>query len=173
MDNYILVGKTRKAHGVKGGLRLDIEEEFLEDVLKIDVAFLKVQGKFLPFFVEDFEYTNKLIVKFEEVDTPEDALPITSKELYIRDKDISQKEKVTFMEGRLIYGKLKGYTIQDKEMGPVGEILDILEFPQQEMALIDYRNKEVFVPLNKDLIVAIHEADKVVLMNLPEGLLEL
>jgi 16S rRNA processing protein RimM len=173
MDKYILVGKTRKTHGIKGGLGLEVEERFIEDVLNVDVAFLKVQGKLLPYFIEEFEYTNKLVVKFEDVNTPEEALAITSKEFYIRENDIQEKESVAFRDGNLVFGKLVGFTIQDERLGYVGEILEVLEFPQQEMASINYKEKEVFIPLNDELIVSISKADKTVLMNLPEGLLEL
>jgi 16S rRNA processing protein RimM len=173
MSKYILVGKTRKTHGIKGGLGLEIEEKFIEDVLNVAVAFIKVQGKLLPYFVEEFEYTNKLVVKFEDVNSPQDALSITSKEFYIQEKDVQEKETIAFREGNLVYGKLAGFTIRDEETGMIGEILEVLEFPQQEMALIEYQGREVFIPLNEDLIVSIHKKDKVVLMDLPEGLLEL
>ena len=173
MSKYILVGKTKKTHGIDGGLKLAIEDQFVEDVLKIDVAFLKVQGKLLPFFVDGFDYTNKLIVKFEDINSPEEANSITSKEFYIQEKDIQQKESLAFREGSFIYGKLVGYNIHDQMAGTIGEILDVLEFPQQEMALIEYQNKEVFIPLNDKLIVSVDNADQIVNMKLPYGLLEL
>lgn len=173
MDNYILVGKTRKTHGFKGGVKLDIEDKFVEDVLKVDVAFLKIEGKFLPFFIDDFEYTNKLIVRFEDIHSKEEAVAVTSKEFYIREKDIQQKERVTHLEGNLIYGKLVGYAIQDETVGAIGEILEILEFPQQEMAQVNYQEKEILIPLNNQLISSIDDTKKIVLMALPEGILSL
>jgi len=173
MDKYILVGKTRKTHGVKGGVRLKIEEEFVEDVLNVDVAFLKIQGKFLPYFIEGFEYTNNLIVKFEDVHSPEDAIPITSKDFFIRAKDIQKKETIAFREGTMEFGKLLDFTIYDEATGLVGKIMDIHEFPQQEMAEVDYQGKEIFIPLNQDLIASVDEKARTLLMKLPEGLLDL
>jgi 16S rRNA processing protein RimM len=45
--------------------------------------------------------------------------------------------------------------------------------PQQEIAVVVYQNKEVLIPLNEKLIVSIDEDKKVILMDLPEGLLTL
>lgn len=173
MDKYILVGKTRKTHGVKGGVKLAIEEKFIEDVLQVEVAFLKMQGKFLPYFIEKFEYTNNLIVRFEDINSPEEAHPVTSKEFYIRSSDIKQQETITYREGNLAFGKLIGYTIHDKVVGVVGKIVDIHEFPQQEMAEVDVQGKEVFIPLNEQLILSSDDHQQIVQMQLPEGLLDL
>ena len=32
MQNYTLIGKTRKSYGIKGEMKLHINEEFLEDI---------------------------------------------------------------------------------------------------------------------------------------------
>lgn len=173
MDEYVLVGKTKKAHGVKGGVKLAIKDQFVEDVLNVEVAFLKVQGKLLPYFVETFDYTNSLIVKFEDIDSPEAAIPITSKDFFIRAKDIQQQSAVTFREGDLEYGKLLGFTIHDAKQGLIGKIIEIFEFPQQEMAQVSYQSKEIFIPLNQQLIQSVDQKKEQVLMNLPEGLLDL
>ncbi len=173
MNEYILVGKTRKTHGVKGGVKLDLEEEFIEDVLKIDVAFLKIQGKFLPYFVDDFEYTNSLIVYFEDINSPEQANPVTSKEFFVRAKDIQKKETITHRVGGMTYGKLVDYSIEHETEGAIGKILDIHEFPQQEMAEVSYQEKEIFIPLNQQFILSVDDQKKIVKMSFPEGLLNL
>ncbi len=173
MDEYIRVGKTRKTHGIKGGVKLEVEDRFLEDVLKVDVAFLKIQGKHLPFFIEGFDYTNKLIIYFEEIETPEAAVPLTSKDFFIRKKDINEQSTIAFQDSNLQYGKLLGFEIYDQSLGRIGEIEKIMEFPQQEMAQLTYDAREVLIPLNDQLILEIDEKTKKVKMQLPEGLLHL
>lgn len=173
MDDFILVGKTKKTHGVRGGVKLQLEDRFLEDVLKVDVAFLKIQGKLLPYFVEGFDFTNKLIIFFEDIKTPEAAIPITSKEVYVRKKDLSSPAEVTFQTGKLQYGKLEGFEIYDTEFGTIGRIEAVMEFPQQEMAQVNYQGKEVLIPLNDQFILAFDAEQKQVTMTLPEGILSL
>ena len=61
----------------------------------------------------------------------------------------------------------------DKEVGEVGVIEEILDMPQQEMTLIRYKKREVLIPLNEELILEIDEKKKQVMVDLPEGLLDL
>ena len=51
MKEMILIGKTKKASGVKGELKVNIDEKYLEDFLQATVLFLTIQGKNVPFFV--------------------------------------------------------------------------------------------------------------------------
>ena len=54
-----------------------------------------------------------------------------------------------------------------------GEIKEVIAFPQQEMAVIFQEEKEIFIPLHKDLLEKIEEKKQCIHMNLPEGLLDL
>mgnify|MGYP003841375859 CR=1 FL=1 len=44
------------------------------------------------------------------------------------------------------------FTLVDAEIGELGKIEDVIEFPQQEMAVISHNEKEVFIPLHESLI---------------------
>jgi 16S rRNA processing protein RimM len=55
----------------------------------------------------------------------------------------------------------------------IGNIEEVREFPQQEMAIIIRKNSEILIPLNASLIEAIDKEANTVEMNLPEGLLEM
>ena len=171
MDQYVLVGRTRKTQGVKGNIKLEIKEQFVEDVLNTEIAFLKVQGKLLPYFIEKFDFTNALTVKFEDIDSPEAAIPITSKEYYLREQDISQVSE--YQEGELEFGKLIGFEIFDQRGIKIGPIQDIQEFPQQEIAIVNYHSKDLYIPLNEQLILSVDLEKQAVHMDLPDGLLEL
>ncbi len=172
MDEYILVGKTKKTYGVKGAVKLQVEDKFLDDVAQATVAFLKIQGKFLPYFIEYFDFTNSLIVKFEGIDSPEKAVSVASKELYVYKKDIKKVVEELPSE-KLIYAQFEGFTIHDVGLGEIGEIIEIHEFPQQEMAEVHFNNKEILIPLNKSLISSVDMENQKIIMQLPDGLLDL
>ncbi len=75
-------------------------------------------------------------------------------------------------EETLEYGHLEGFLLVDKTAGEVGRIDEVLDMPQQEMAFLQYRNREVLIPLNEQFITAIDERAKKVFTDLPEGLLD-
>ena len=166
------IGFTKKPHGLKGELKLHVEDRYLEDLMNAEVVVLLIKGKPTPFFIEDVRIGNAIIGKFEDVDSPEVALSIANKEMSLRDEDIiPDDEREIEVEG-LQYLKCIGYTIFDGE-NKIGEISEILEYPQQEMAVVEYENREVLIPLNKAFIVKQDDKAKTFVMDLPEGLLEL
>lgn len=173
MENYILIGKTRKSYGVKGEIKLQIDEAFLEDVFNLKIVFLKINGKLIPYFVESVKVGNAILIKFEDINSPEETVTIASKDLYARAEDLTTPDEGLFRGEEMEFEKYSGYTIFDVEKGRVGVIAEVVEYPQQEMAVVDYKKKEILIPLNYDLIASIDDEKKELLLNLPEGLLDL
>ena len=71
------------------------------------------------------------------------------------------------------YQDLKGFTATDETEGLLGEITAVNEFPQQFVATVVFKEKEVLFPLNEDMIVKIDQDLKTLVVNLPEGLIDL
>ncbi len=171
MDNLISVGYTKKSHGLKGELKVQIEEVFVEDFLQTETIFLDIKGKKVPFFIEMVREGNEILVKLEDVDSRESADTLSGKELFMReiDIDLSEDEEETETD----FTEYIGFTIQDSESGTIGEIEDIIEFPQHSVAVLTYQNREVLIPMNHAFIRDIQTEQKILIMELPQGLLEL
>jgi len=172
MEKYISIGYTKKTKGVKGELKIKVEDIYLEDFLNSDVVFLLQHKKEMPFFIEKISNEKELLLKLEDIDSKETAHDLTSKEMFLRESDISEKEEVE-VESDLVFGHLVNYQLEDETLGKVGEIAAILEYPQQEIAVVNFQEKEILIPLHEALILEINEESRVVRMDLPEGLLEL
>ena len=172
LHKLVQIGFTKKPHGLKGELKLHIEDKYLEDLMNAEVVVLQIKGKPTPFFIEDIRIGNAIIGKFEEVDTPESALSIANKELLLREEDILPDEAREIEVEGLKYEKCIGYTIFDGDK-EIGSIIEILEYPQQEMAVVEYEGREVLIPLNSAFIVSKDEPAKSFVMNLPDGILDL
>ena len=66
-----------------------------------------------------------------------------------------------------------GFNIIDSSNHKSFEILRIEEFPQQLMAVVKKNDMEVYIPLNNEFISEIDDENETILMDLPEGLLDL
>ncbi|NJN33619.1 MAG: hypothetical protein HC817_04550 [Saprospiraceae bacterium] len=93
MENIISIGFTKKPHGLKGEIKLHIEEKYVEDIMSAEMLILDIKGKKTPFFIEDMRVGNAIIAKFEEVNTPESAAAIASKEVFLRQTDLIPDEE--------------------------------------------------------------------------------
>ncbi|NJK84168.1 MAG: 16S rRNA processing protein RimM [Saprospiraceae bacterium] len=170
MEAFIEIGKIIKPHGVKGELKVSVEEAYWEDFNNTKAVFINTLGQKLPYFVKQIQDANNAtILKLEDVNTKEMALTLSSMPMFMREEDIT----VEVEDFALAYAFLANYTIIDKTLGEIGKVEEIIELPQQEMAVVSYKNKEVLIPLNQYLIVEINEQAARLIMDLPAGLLEL
>lgn len=172
--NYVTIGYTKKTHGIGGELKLIIEERYLEDFLKNERIFIDVKGAKVPYFVDNIRGKGEMILKLEDVDSREAAYMLQSREVSLREQDLipDRERELDVEEETLEYGHLEGFLLVDKTAGEVGRIDEVLDMPQQEMAFLQYRNREVLIPLNEQFITAIDEHAKKVYTDLPEGLLD-
>ena len=174
METYQSIGYTKKTYGVKGELKLNIADEYLEDFAQADVLFLAIAGRKIPYFVEYINFENPFTLKLEDFDSKEKVVELTGKEIFMRQSDLlKEEEKVLEFEPTLRYKKYVNFEIHDKILGKIGIIEEIIEYPQQEMAAIKFQEKEMLIPLNEQLILTIDAENKVIEMDLPDGLLEL
>jgi 16S rRNA processing protein RimM len=172
MENLIAIGYTKKPHGLKGEIKVQVEDKYLEDLMETEAVLLAIKGKPTPFFLEDIRVGNAIIAKFEDVNSLEEAMSIASKEMFLRPQDILPDDLREMTVERLAFADCVGFTLFDKNE-IVGTIEDVVEFPQQEMAVINYQNRELLIPLNEAFIQQIDKQAKRILMDLPEGLLDL
>jgi 16S rRNA processing protein RimM len=172
MEKYIQIGFVGKTHGVNGELKYNVEDEYWEDFFDAQVLFVEIAKRKTPFFVEEITTGGLALLKFEDIQSREDAIPLTNKELYMRESDLAERKPEELNLDEML-DLLTGFMVVDEEVGEVGVIKEVLEFPQQVMAVLDYQEKEILIPLNDEFIQSIDQKNKGILMNLPEGLLEL
>ena len=88
MENLIKIGYTKKTYGFKGALKAFVEDPYLNDFLQAKVIFLDIHGRFIPFFVDQIDNTHLLSIKFEDVNSKEEALPLTAQTMLMRAEDL-------------------------------------------------------------------------------------
>lgn len=172
MDQYIAIGRVSKTHGVDGALKLKIKDRYWDDFVEAEVLFVEMTGKLVPYFIEEFRGGQDPIVKFEDLDQREAAQALGGKEIFMRESDLLPTEENKAKEIEQ-YERFEGYQVQDKELGALGKIEEIIESPGQHLAILQYQGREVTIPLNPVFIQSVDHAEKKLIMDLPEGLLEL
>ena len=170
MDKYIAIGRVSKTHGVDGALKLKIKDRYWDDFAEAKVLFVESAGKVVPYFIEEFRGGHDPIVKFEDLDQREPAQALSGKELFMRESDLlPEAAEVNVSQ----YERYVGYLLQDEELGELGKIDEVVESPGQYLAFLEYQGRDVTVPLNPVFIKSVDHKAQIVLVDLPEGLLEL
>jgi 16S rRNA processing protein RimM len=167
--NYFKAGKLVAVHGLKGELILKHElgkKSSLKDVKAIFIEDKK--DSFFPWFIETAKArsTDEVLLKLESLDTREAAAKLSAKEVWLTEEDFKR------LSAKSAPANLLGYTIiNDKER--LSEILEVIEQPHQLLCRIQLKNKEVLIPINETFLKKIDHKKKEVIVELPEGLLEI
>ena len=173
-QQYVNIGRTRKAHGITGEIKISILDQYLEDFLKTERIFIEFKGMYIPYFIKNLRGKGEMILELEEVSTRDAAQALQHRDVFLREQDVLSENEREFEvpDESLQYEKLVGYTILDKSLGEIGPIDEVLEMPQQEMAFMKYKGKDVLIPLNDSLSSEVDDLQRIVYMELPEGLLD-
>ena len=121
--------------------------------------------------VEHLKNEKEAILKLEEVDSREAALKLYNKEIFVEKKLV--RENPITKEKENEFSIFLGFIISDQELGLIGKIIDIAEYPQQIMAFVEYEGKEIMIPLNETFILEIDPEKKTISMDLPRGLISI
>lgn len=166
------IGRVRKAHGLKGELKVEISAEYLEDFVQATVLYLGDDRQQIPYFVENFRSLPQPIVKLEEVDTREQAEQLSQPYIYIPTAELVH-EPASYDIEPFEYAYLKHISV----VNPAGEILGVIDrleqFPQQEMGVLLRDGREILIPLNDTFLLSVDLDKAQAVMEFPEGLLEL
>ena len=173
MENYIEIGRLYKPHGLTGAIKVSIDDHYLEDFARVRLGFVELRGEHVPVFVEYVRLNARPpIAKFEELDNRDDVTKIAGKALLMRARDITVPEADPYDD--MEYGHIVGYRMVDTELGDLGEVTDLEEYPQQEMAEVTRPDDStVLIPLHDALIDRIDAEAQCIYVTLPEGLLDL
>lgn len=161
------IGVIGKAHGVKGELSIQIDDDIFDRV-DAEYLVLKLDGIFVPFFMEEYRFKSDSValVKFEGVDTQERARELTGVEVYFP-RELAEQDEET----ELSYAALVGYTLIDNNSGkPVGTIAYVDE---QTINIMFELEDGRLIPASEELIVDVDQKARTITLDIPEGILEL
>ena len=166
---YFKAGKLVAVHGLKGELVLKHElgkKSSLKDVKAIFIEDKK--DSFFPWFVQSTRIKSEAetFLLLEGVDTREKAARLSQKEIWLTEEDFKR------LAAKSAPANLLGYTIISNTER-LSEILEVIEQPHQLLCRIEMNSKEVLIPINESFLKKVDHKKKEVIVELPEGLLDI
>jgi len=168
-DAYYL-GKIIKPYGIKGEVLVKLDTDEPENYEGLESVFLEIGGKLVPFFIND-SYLHKsmlLRVDFDDVDSIEKAEELVGRKLFLPLESLPELSGKNFY-----YHEILGFKATDKKLGPIGLIKSVNDMAAQPYLIILHPGgKEILVPIHNDLIEKVDRSRKEMLLNLPDGLVD-
>ena len=166
----VKVGRLGKTHGLQGELKVSLDDQYFDEVVELDSLLVNIGGQPIPYFEEAWRSGGNL-VKLEEVDSKESAALLQQKDLMVPENQVSAVSEAP--EGITPFDSYINWTIEDATIGLIGTINSIVDLPQHYLAEVEHAGKVVMIPLHEDLISTMDDKQQKILMELPEGLLDL
>jgi 16S rRNA processing protein RimM len=163
----VKIGFINKLQGYKGEVQCIIERGYVEDYADEKFLFIMLDGIAVPWAVEEIkDKRGAAVIKFMDVNDEEYAKRFIDAEVFVERRSKKNIEEPNWKN-------LAGYEVVDKTHGSLGVIKSIEEFPQQLIATVLLKEKEVLIPLNEDFLEKVNDEQKKLFLNLPEGLIDL
>ena len=170
IDDCYQLGYVIKTHGLDGEVSILLDVDVPDDYHALESVFLAAKGSetLVPFFLEHIVIQqNKALVKFEDIDTIEQAEPLVKAELYLPLTSLP-----ALSDDQYYYHEIVGFQVIDQQLGNLGTIKDVYSTAGQDLIAMDYQGKEALIPINDNIVVRVDKAQSTVHVDLPEGLLE-
>jgi len=161
-----IIGK----YSFKGELLVKTDTDNINSYNSLTSVFIDIENRLIPYFVKHclVHKSSLLRFKLEDVSDEETANVLLRKKIYL---PLELLPKLT--GNKFYYHEVIGFKIIDQKKGEIGTILKINDQTAQPLFEVNDGNKKILIPLHDDLLINLNRKDKSILVNLPDGLIDL
>lgn len=167
---FQLVGKVREAHGLKGDLYVLVFSEDISWLKKLTHFELKTKsGTVTTYQVERVKPFKKgFIVKAEGIDDRNASEIMKGQEFFIpSDLLVSKPGETIFL------GEIMDFTVKNLTQEKIGHIVGFSSNGPQDLLVVETGKGRIEIPFVEAFIKKIDFKHQSIIMDLPEGLLDL
>ncbi|MEY4012408.1 MAG: rRNA processing protein RimM [Bacteroidota bacterium] len=169
-EDCFYLGKIAKKFSFKGEVLAYLDTDEPELYENLESVFVECNKHLVPFFIEtsSLHKNDFLRVRFEDVTTEEEAEVLLGNDLYL---PLSMLPKLS--GNKFYFHEVIGFEVEDQRLGIVGKIQSINDSTAQPLFEVLKGDVEILIPMIDHFLVKIDRENKKVVMNLPEGLIEM
>ncbi len=147
---FLVLGKLRRAHGVRGEIPLEVYTQLLELLVPESVVY--IGEKHDPYTVEKTRWKGDLmLLKFYEINDRTIVSQLTNKLVFVKTDQLPG-----LSEGEFYFHELIGLDVFQDDGEYLGELTQILETGANDVYLIQTENdEEILIPATEEMILEI------------------
>jgi 16S rRNA processing protein RimM len=169
-EECFYLGRIVSKFSFKGEVLIKLDTDEPESYLEMESVFVEYDNNLVPFFIErsSLQKSNLLRVKFEEVDSEEDAEDLMKCDLYLPLNLLPELD-----EDQFYFHEVIGFTVEDVNYGTVGKLTGVNDTTTQALFEIEKDGKQILIPMNDQFLVKVDKKNKTIYVKTPEGLIDL
>jgi 16S rRNA processing protein RimM len=173
-DDLVLVGRIAKPHGLRGDVAINPDTDFAEDRFAVGARLLltrrdvEVTGPIEDMTVAAVRFHNgRPIVRFRGLESIDAVEPLAGASLWIR-----AASRPPLPEGHYYHDALIGCDVETVAGERVGQVTRIDAFGSAPILVVHDGRSDVLIPLAETICIRIDPAVRRIVIDPPEGLLD-
>lgn len=172
MTDLVAIAKTVKTRGLRGELVAEVLTDFPERFQVTEtVTAIKANGERVELTLTSFWFQkNRVILKFQGFDSIEAAENLVNCEICV-----PEDEAVALAEDEFFDWELEGCAIETLDGQTLGSVREVMRTGGTEVLVVDSATedeKDFLIPFALTICVEVDVKNKLIRVDLPEGLLE-
>nr|WP_075439019.1 ribosome maturation factor RimM [Prochlorococcus marinus] len=175
-NEWLTVGLITSCHGINGQVKVKSLSDFEERFLKPGIRWLQKENE-PPSKIELISGLKQpgketFIVKFQGINTRNDAEKLKKFKILVKTDTLPTLEKEEFHFLELVNLEVK--TLENDELKKIGKVIN-LENEKNNLLVVElFKNKKkVLIPFVEEIVPFIDIKNNFIIINPPNGLLEL
>lgn len=160
---FLVVGRIRRAHGLKGEMIMDVLTDFPERITPGKLIY--VADAHEPQQISSVRsHDNLLLISFKGIDNKDDLARYRNSIVYVKTEGLPDLPENEFYHHDLI-----GMTVIDEQQKVLGKLVEIMETGANDVyVIVNNENNEILIPAVDEFILSIDLAGRLMTVHKPE-----
>jgi len=170
-DDLIIIARAVRTRGLKGELVADVLTDFPERFEHVsELTGVGSSGERKQLELENYWFQNdRMVLKFVGYDTIDSAQALVGFEF-----GLPEAERVQLSEDEFYDWELEGCSVENKPGSIIGKVSRVMRTGGVELLVVaDAAGKETLIPMAQAIVTEIDILRKRIVIDPPEGLLDL
>lgn len=171
MDDFLLVGRIARAHGNRGQVIVNLDTDFPEARFAVgQVVHVELAGTSQVRRIESVRFhQGRPVIALEGVGSMDAAEALAGAELKVRAADLAPLPAGTFYHHDLV-----GCEVRDRAEHVIGRVTGVEGTMERSRLVVEGPSgRDVLIPMVAEICVKVDPASRVIVVDPPEGLLDL
>jgi 16S rRNA processing protein RimM len=170
-DELVIVARAVRTRGLKGEVVAEVLTDFPERFETVKQFFADApDGQRKQFELENYWFQNqRIVLKFSGYDDVESAKVLIGYEF-----GVPESERVALDDDAFYDWELEGCLVENKSGALIGKVREIFRTGGVELLVVENdQHRDHMIPMAATIVTEIDVANKKIMVDPPEGLLEL
>ena len=169
LDDCFELGFIVKPHGTKGEVQVFLDVDNPEEYLEMESVFVAQGADLIPFFISNVKKAGKnIVLHFDEINSVEQAEGLRKCKLYLPLNNLPE-----LSDHQFYYHEIVNFEIHDTILGALGRAKEVYLKGTQDLIVMAYQGVEVLIPITDEVVIGVDRKNKLLKVNLPDGLLDI